>query len=388
MLVLERALMTQELLAFDRASARSFDKFGRMHVAQCRISKANVCPYYGREIPNFKALGLDSGKIYMLYRDPAELAKGAPSFRNSQLLMRHTPVVAHDPKMAQTVGTVGNVAFDGTYLVADQLTIWTREGIDLVETESARELSCGYTYVADMTPGQTPEGVAYDGVMRDIMGNHVTLVREGRAGPDILVSDEKPSEFPKMFKRPKLLAQLIAAGLVVTPADDAARFALDAALAGCTAADGEVEEMEDDPENPGVKRKRAKMATDTQIEQAIAAKGYVTATQAQQMATDAATKATANAVASIEALHAAREAVKPLVGIVALDSAEAVYRFALDQSKIPLEGVHPSAFPALVTQVIAAKKNPVQAPPSSQMAQDAAAAAAAALPGLGRVRVG
>ena len=42
-----------------------------------------------------------------------------------------------------------------------------------------------------MTPGVTPEGEKYDGVMRDIVGNHVALVREGRAGPDVVVGDSK-----------------------------------------------------------------------------------------------------------------------------------------------------------------------------------------------------
>jgi len=49
-------------------------------------------------------------------------------------------------------------------------------------------LSAGYYYTADMTPG-TYEGVAYDGVMRNIRFNHVALVVEGRAGSDVVVGD-------------------------------------------------------------------------------------------------------------------------------------------------------------------------------------------------------
>ena len=398
MLAFDRSILDRDRLALDRASARTFDADGRMHVTNCRISKANVCPYYGREIPNAKQLGLDANKIYMLYRDPAELEKAAPSFRNLQLLMTHQGVNANDAKTNLTVGTVGNVTFDGTYLVADQLTVWTKKGIDLVETEEAAELSSSYRYKAVMTPGVTPEGVAFDGIMRDIMGNHVALVKEGRAGPDVFVNDAYPLELPKMFKRPTLLAQLIASGLVAAPTDEAARLALDSKLAEMTAKDAEAEEMEDDPENPGKRRKKMNpgkgeptkvggaLASDEQIEAAIAAKGYITQTEAQKMANDAATRATSEAVANVNALHAAREAVKPLVGVVAMDSAEAVYRFALDHEKVALEGVHASAYPALVAQVVARKTAAVAAPKSQPvLAADAADAITAALPALGRV---
>ena len=36
---------------------------------------------------------------------------------------------------------------------------------------------------------------------------------------------------------------------------------------------------------------------------------------------------------------------KPLVGdVVAMDSAEDIYRYALEQEEVDIEGVHPSAF--------------------------------------------
>lgn len=406
MLAFDRAILERDrlalALAFDRATARSFDVDGRMHVKGCRISKANVCPYYGREIPNYRALALDANKIYYLYRDPEELRKGAPSFRNLQLLMRHTAVNAFDSKPEVTVGTVGEVSFDGTYLVADQLTVWTREGINLVESDEASELSCSYHYKADMTPGRTPEGVAYDGVMRDIKGNHVALVREGRAGPDVAVNDSMPPELSTM-KRPNLLAHLIATGCIAEPADEAARVALDNQIAGYTSKDMAAcdEDMEDDPENPGKKRKKINpgkgeptkpggaLASDEQIavavDAAIKAKGYVTPEEAQRMANDAAAKATTDAVSKVNALHAAREAVKPLVGVVAMDSAEAVYRFALEKEGVALDGVHETAYPALVQSRIALKTATPPAPAKPVLAADAANAAAAAIPGIGRI---
>lgn len=180
-------------LAFDR-SVRSFDEDGRMRVGLTNISKANVCPYRGEEIPGWDpetkthALGLDPEKTYMMYRDPDELRKSLPTWNGIQLLRKHVPVDVDDHKKYDIVGTTGtNAEFVDPYL-RNSLVVWTKEGIELIESEECRELSCGYHYDPDMTPGMA-NGERYDGVMRNIRGNHVALVSEGRAGHDVLVAD-------------------------------------------------------------------------------------------------------------------------------------------------------------------------------------------------------
>lgn len=387
-------------VAFDRQTLRKFDVDGRMHVERCNISKANVCPYFGREIPGYQSLGLDPNKIYRLYRDPAELERGAPTFRNLQLLMLHKAANASDPQIEITVGTIGSdVEFNAPYLTAS-IAVWTAEGIKLIESEQQAELSCSYRYRADMTPGVTSEGVAYDGTMRDIMGNHVALVEKGRAGPDVVVSDSLPVEPSKMYKRPHLLALALAAAGSTSTATDEAKLALDAALAASTAKDcgpEAMDEWEDDPEKPGEKRK--KMAKDATIppatpgkaldaaamDQAISARGYITRADAERLANDA----TATAVIRVNALHQARQDVESLVGPVGMDSAEAVYAFALKKEGVALDGIPAAAYGALVAQVKARKLATV-APSGSgrpQLAQDAANNAAAAIPALGRVTV-
>ena len=175
-------------LAFDRNTVRTFDRDGRLHVATTNISKAAVNPYLGREIPDFEALGLNPDKTYRLFRDPEELAKAASTFNNLPLLSRHVPVSADDHQPDLVVGSTGSEAeFDAPYL-RNSLVIWARIAIRGVEDRSKQELSSAYRYRADMTPG-TYEGTAFDGVMRDIVGNHVSLVPEGRAGPDVVVGD-------------------------------------------------------------------------------------------------------------------------------------------------------------------------------------------------------
>lgn len=188
------ALRGRDGLAFDFKSKRTYTPEGHLHVAGNNISKANVCPYRGNEIPKWKDLGLDPNRIYQLLRDPEEMRKGAATFNNKPLLSRHVAVTAdsHDPDLV--MGNVSNVTYEHPYLKGD-LGIWRREGIDAVESGKKQQLSSAYRYRADMTPG-VYLGVPYDGVMRDIVGNHVAQVVEGRAGDDVVVGDSKLEELP------------------------------------------------------------------------------------------------------------------------------------------------------------------------------------------------
>jgi hypothetical protein len=203
----DTSISSARAIAFDYASVRTTDKDGRMHVAVTNISKANVCPYLGSEIPDYEKLGLDPNRVYQLYRHPDEIAKAAHTFNNIPLLIKHTPVSADDPQLDQVVGTLGSEAeFVAPYL-KNSLAVWTREGIDLIESERQKELSPGYRYRADMTPGHTPWGEPYDGVMRDMEGNHVCIVKEGRTGPDVFVGDSALPKIKEVSPMSKILSR-------------------------------------------------------------------------------------------------------------------------------------------------------------------------------------
>jgi hypothetical protein len=177
-----------DAIALDKDSIRTIDDVGRMHVAHVHISKATVNPYYGKEIPNFEKLGLDPERIYQLFRDPVELEKAVSTFDGIQVLIRHIPVTAAEPQTEEVVGATGTTGeFNAPYL-DNELVIWTKAGIDAIESGAQRELSCGYAYTPVMEPG-VYDGQPYDGRMTDIKGNHVALVSKGRAGPDVVVGD-------------------------------------------------------------------------------------------------------------------------------------------------------------------------------------------------------
>ena len=169
---------------------RHYDADGRLHILRTPISKATVNPYYGREIPGAAELGLELERVYYMLRDPGELAKAAQSFARVQLMFIHTAVSADDPKQESIAGTIGSdVEFLAPYLIAD-MCVWDAEAIAGIETETIEELSSSYRYRADMTPGMY-EGQRYDGIMRDIQGNHVALVKAGRAGSDVRAADSQ-----------------------------------------------------------------------------------------------------------------------------------------------------------------------------------------------------
>lgn len=182
------------LLAFDR-SARAIDDSGILHVEKSNISKAIVNPYMGSEIPLWSELGLDPEKVYYLYRDPKELEKATDTFRNLPLLSKHVPVFAEKPPKDLVIGCVGSdVEYKAPYLQAS-LSVWDKNSIALIEANAVKELSSAYFYDADMTPGVV-DGTHYDGIMRNIRGNHVAVVENGRAGPDVVVADADPFTKP------------------------------------------------------------------------------------------------------------------------------------------------------------------------------------------------
>jgi hypothetical protein len=178
-------------IAFDRKSVRSFDRDGRLHVEVSHMAKAGVDQYLGEEIPDWKRLGLDPQKIYRLLRDPEELAAAVATFNNLPILREHIPVNSEEPQQELVIGSTGTDAtFDGEFL-DNSAVIWVQDDIDDIESETKRDWSPGYYYTPDMTAGKF-NGLPYDGVMRNIVGNHVALVDEGRQGREVVVGDRKP----------------------------------------------------------------------------------------------------------------------------------------------------------------------------------------------------
>ncbi|HEN3607721.1 TPA: DUF2213 domain-containing protein [Yersinia enterocolitica] len=367
--------MTIERLAFDRASVRTIDGNGRLQIAKTNISKANVCPYYGKEISNYEKLGLDPDKIYQLYRHPDELKKAAHTFNNIPVLNRHVPDFPSDPPREFRVGaTHSNCEFDGTYLTVG-MTIYDDSAMAGIETGDQRELSASYQYVADMTPGEAPDGVPYDGIMRDIVGNHEALVEEGRAGSDVLVADSLPTGIKIMSE----LTKKVMAAIAPLLAKDAKPEEIEAAVEK-VAKDEETraerdneseaerlkreeEELKEREERERKDRDRDRAEDEDEDEDKKKTADDEDGEKVSKTAMDSAIRlavdgATKEAAKNSRRVREAEKIVRPLIGdVVAMDSADDVYRTALEQSGVDIKGVHPSAFPALVQMAISQKQN-------------------------------
>lgn len=419
--------MTTLNFAFDK-SARRIDADGRLHVERSHISKAAVNPYYGSEIPGYQELGLEPNKVYRLLRDPIELEKAAPTFARLPILSKHIPVTVDSPQPDLVVGAIGSdVVFNSPYLDADTC-FWDSEAIAGIETDKVRELSCAYRYTPVMEPGEF-EGQPYDGRMTNILGNHLALVEQGRAGPDVIVADSNPftkETAMRMTKLGKALFAALSAASPVLAADSALpalvgnasrkNFKREEVKTKILALDGDLDpqqldnvidallDVEQSPtpmetpqaaadETPADKLRAllAGKVDDSVIEQACALMQPAAVDEAPEVKPEEKeegmkpeeVKAAMDSLRKElrDAAEAAREVSAVVGDVIGMDSAAEVYAFALDHMKVDhkdVEGV--AALRALYRVASVKKADPV-------VAQDAASVVKA-FPGLSRIRQG
>lgn len=358
--------MVNRHIAFDE-SVRSIDESGHLRVAKTVISKAQVDPYFGREIPGFDAMGLEPDRIYQMLRCPIELEKSADTAKGKQILFKHIYVDSKTPEKELTVGAIGSdVTYEDGKLYAD-LTFWDDEAISLIDSEKMEQLSYSYYFDPVMTPGDF-EGVAFDGVMRNIHGNHLALVERGRIGRDAVISDSLPLEMRLNMKLKKGALALITARLRAT-AQDGVTPELEKALraivgdeemdkvAGELGADEAPEDLTAKDESPD-KPKTADDEDEGKKADAERKKLEETDKDDKDAKKDdkRATAADADSIvaavgARLEGKYAARDAVEPLVGRIAMDGftdAASIYAYALKQKGIACDGINEAGLKALV----------------------------------------
>lgn len=236
-----------------------------------------------------------------------------------------------------------------------------------VETERQKEISSSYRYRLDLTPGEY-EGEAYDGVMRDIVCNHVAIVPSGRAGPDVFVYDSKPTGSILMTLKDKLMAVIKPYLANDEKPEDVEKKVDEVIKDEATQAEKDNEseaerlkreerELKEREERENKDREKDKAAKD-EADKDKAAKDEAEKEKEKEkekmandskLAMDAAIKGVED---RYKALRQAERDVRPVVGELACDSAEEVYRTALkqmgcdDHATLP-EGALRSVFNAL-----------------------------------------
>lgn len=169
-------------------SHRRTDDNGYLHVEACNVTKEQIAPYYGHEIPGNEELGLDPNKEYQMYRPAEELQKAVDTFNGVPLAFEHHTMSAESMPKEFIIGSLGTEAQFKAPYITNALIVTDQTAIDAITSGECKELSAAYRYTPVMETG-TFNGKHYDGRMTNISANHVALVREGRAGHDVVVAD-------------------------------------------------------------------------------------------------------------------------------------------------------------------------------------------------------
>ena len=144
------------------------------------------------------------GSIRREYRPETEVASpdSLASFAGKAITSEHPPVLLDSENTKDY-----QVGFSGTEVVYDNgfvkavMTITDEDTIKRIMKGDAREVSAGYRVNYDPTPGVTENGEHYDGIQKEIIGNHIAVVRRGRAGPQVkLHLDRQDAADPSLFK--------------------------------------------------------------------------------------------------------------------------------------------------------------------------------------------
>ena len=128
------------------------------------------------------------GSIRREYRPESEVAspESLASFAGKAITLEH-PTVLLDSSNTKDY----QIGFSGTEVVYDNgfvravMTITDEEAIKRIMRGDAKEVSAGYRVNYEATPGVTDAGENYDGIQTGISGNHIAVVRRGRAGPQV-----------------------------------------------------------------------------------------------------------------------------------------------------------------------------------------------------------
>ena len=155
---------------------------------RARIGRTGVHLYRAAELGVTDAS--DPNRAIRVYRPPDAVfdAHAMASFAAKPVTDDHPPSLVDATNWKRyAVGQSGaEVTREGDHLVTD-LLITDADAVQ--RAEAGAQLSNGYLADFDFTPGETPEGEAYDAVQSNIRGNHIALVDAGRCGETCRIGD-------------------------------------------------------------------------------------------------------------------------------------------------------------------------------------------------------
>jgi hypothetical protein len=151
------------------------------------IGRTGWMEYYGQELPS--DFNEPYGTLCKVYRSPEELFSEATmsSFEGKSVTNTHPTEnldITTTPMLER--GHMQNIRRDGDFLIAD-LIIKDAGLVSEIQNNIKREVSCGYDCIwQKISDGKYEQ--------KNIIGNHVAVVQNGRAGSKVAIHDSKPNQ--------------------------------------------------------------------------------------------------------------------------------------------------------------------------------------------------
>jgi len=179
--------------------SKTIDTNGWTEIKDNPLSKVGVFPYSGAQI----SPELEPDKIYYVYRPENELADQAciDSFKLVPWTDEHAMLGSEDEGLLPAEqkgiqGVIGEEVYYKDGYLKGNIKIFS-ETLSRLIADGKKALSIGYRCVYDIESGSY-NGQKYDAIQRNIRGNHLALVDEGRAGPDVAVQDQLKYTFDSL----------------------------------------------------------------------------------------------------------------------------------------------------------------------------------------------
>ncbi len=171
-------------------SARDYDANGWPEIKNNPLSREGIFPYSGETVNG------EPGRVYAVYRPEAELSNPETinSFKLLPFVDDHPSVLLGDAEAGLTPaekkgieGVIGEDVYYKDGILYGNIKVLSQSLLDLIES-GKKQLSVGYRCVYEIVSGVW-NGMPYDAIQRDIRGNHLALVDQGRMGKEVAVLD-------------------------------------------------------------------------------------------------------------------------------------------------------------------------------------------------------
>lgn len=160
---------------------------------RARFARTGIQEYLAGEIGLTDRKASERVKVY---RPPDEVFNpvSMQTFSGVPVTNNHPSVMLDTSNAKQyMVGFSGDTVVQDNEFLVGTITLTDKSVIAAIK-DGKKELSNGYRADLDLTPGTTPDGIAYDAVQRNIRGNHIALVDMGRCGPACRIIDANGSD--------------------------------------------------------------------------------------------------------------------------------------------------------------------------------------------------